>query len=333
MAGVVKASINCLSIFDRYAFFQMLDYSTLHSINSRKERESVWTYVQVVQNRYVALHHSVTRLSTSTILQFLIDEWRSELILNDSTAYRAYEAAGFYFYTVESFNSTRPACDSYGKWKHNGVKKTTTLEIYYRYHKHNSEFKKVEYRLLEPIDGIFRGIVLYYRPVNCSVEPQSSSPHKNAKHGVSYQRMSNESIESVRHYVAAKRNPTALFKEIERNRHTTDVVKPRNPKQIDNIQQQHRDPQHEIDQLIRFSSVHKDTQRYLAFHPSEQAVLFTDDAIVAMKRHHVWYSDITFNCWKGFVTGVQIENQDLQRGKLQVGYIYLHQVSFVIQYI
>lgn len=83
--------------------------------------------------------------------------------------------------------------------------------------------------------------------------------------------------------------------------------------------------------MLRFATLRSDVVWSSTFNQlSCYATLGLKDMMENMLRHRKWYTDDTFNMWKGLVNGITFRNTDFVDAPIQVGVIYLHQVILFI---
>lgn len=299
--------------------------SIVAPLASRSYERSVWIHAHFdPTTRFVTLHSSVRSISLKIVTQFLTTEWRSNYINNDSTAYRAVSNVGFYMFQTKTSDSDKQRCDVYGEWINNGTQIVTCNELRIRrtywYYEKNKMFRRVEYHLQQEIDSVYRGLIVYFRPHDVNQEPETTIPWHQP----------NDVRRQLYDKVAATRNPKATTDKLIDNPR---APVPRNVKQVDNMQQRYRSTKYDMDRLYRLATVSNYVVQHVGSFPEKQAVFFTDHLLSLMKQQRVWYTDITFNMWTGFVTGITFKNSDFEENNIHPGYIYLHQVSDIYSFL
>ncbi|KAL0492073.1 hypothetical protein AKO1_001250, partial [Acrasis kona] len=298
---------------------------------------SLWNCMRPKENEYVQFNPDTVQLYMNTISKLLLNEWREEFINNDSTRYRMHHEVTGYFFTQKESWHDRVRCDCYGDWKNNGsnprqLGPTDTVVVTYFVSNSNSSVTKKEYITVNKINGLHRGLVVYFRPENHQVEPGSNAPHGNTLkdasgdyvHNVPFNRWPVETREAIRTAFANddSQTPSQIYKSMRRDVH---VPTPRDTKQCENVLQTQRNQIEESQQLERFALCHGDILRHYYTHPSNVAVLFTNASILALKGNKVWEIDTTFNMFNGYVTSLITQNKDFYQDPIQCGAMYLHQ--------
>jgi hypothetical protein len=338
--------------YNRYKFQtqKTMEYDAiLQVLTKNTSKNDIWKCVNInPRSKYIALHSSVMQFHMLNVLQFLVEEWNSKLVNNSVTQYTAEQCVGFYLFDTCEPDSDRQRCDFYGKWKNNGVTRIELSNYHikrsYFHLKKNGSFKKVEYHLQTPIDNKYRGLIIYYRPLELSSSPAPTSPHKNvlkrkrnnpeAEISVqSFQRQPNDTRRTVKEKVAHKRDPRRTYTRLLGK----DGAKPRNSKQVDNMQQQFRDPKHELDHIVRLQQERKDIIRHIGLVPHREIVFFTDQAVQWLRKSKAWFADTTFNLGTFYGTSVVFQHELFHHSRnvnpIICSFFYLHQVStFYIYY-
>jgi hypothetical protein len=107
------------------------------------------------------------------------------------------------------------------------------------------------------------------------------------------------------------------------------IAQPKDFKQVSNMQQKFRKLYQEIDEIIRLDVVCHNTFRYQSQVPEKQALFYTYYTLKILCYNKVWWFDMTFNMWQGYVTSVITQNTNLinssKRHPIASRFMYIHE--------
>jgi hypothetical protein len=310
---------------------------TIHSLNEFKRGDDVWRYVQsfkMSNDIYYGLHPVLLNsyIKLLGINELLNVDWKVNKIIpeNDSMIWQAYQRVGFYFFTINSLDNYNPRCDNYGAWENNSQRKEDDIRSTYFYHKSLKNFSKIEYVLMQRIDGYYRGLMLYRRSVDVSALYKTEIFHKNAKVQNTtkpYQRTNYTVMNTLKQQVI--NNPT---EKVAVSFDRLQVIGAKNPKQISNIKYDLTLTRQNDAKFQQYLLERDDILHGFSNSKDQFAIFASLDMIRLLKKTRIWYIDTTFNLSKFYGTFVTFLNNDFENGALQCAYGYIHTVCILFYF-
>jgi hypothetical protein len=97
------------------------------------------------------------------------------------------------------------------------------------------------------------------------------------------------------------------------------------------MQQKFKKLHQKIDEITKLAVVRYNTFKYQNQVLKKQALFYTHYMLEILHYNKVWWSDMTFNIWQGYVISVIIQNTDFinnsKRYSITPGFIYIYQLK------